>query len=159
MSMAIVPAHMCPFWEEFLASLSAPEDSSSRYYDVCRIGSTEEDAEEGARLILRREKTATSSLLWKHQATGAPPPEVGGLSIVENGQGKPVGVIETTWVAVVSFNAVDAGFAQAYGECDGTVDGWRAMCWEYYAEECEELGRKATEDMPLVCERFRLVYP
>ena len=156
--MAIVPVHLRTFWEGFLASASASEDARSRYYGLCRIGSTEEDAEEGARLILRGEKTATSSLLWAHQVTGEPPPEVGALSIVENGQGEPVAVIETTWVEVMPFEAVDKDFAQAYGECDGTVAGWRELCWEYYAQECKELGREPREDMPLVCERFRPVY-
>jgi len=119
----VVPAHVRSFWQEFLASLSVPEDAKSRYYDVCRVGWTAEDAEEGARLILRGEKTATSSLLSKYEATGVPPPEVGALSIVENGRGEPVGIIETTWVGVMPFKAVDVAFAQAYGGCDGTVDG------------------------------------
>jgi uncharacterized protein YhfF len=39
-------------------------------------------------------KTATSSLLWTYEALNKPPPEVGSLSIVTDGDGGPGCVVE-----------------------------------------------------------------
>ena len=75
--MMEIPSHVRAFWGEFLGSLSDPADAELRYYNTCRIGSTEADADEGAQLILRGEKIATSSLLWEYEATGKPLPKVG----------------------------------------------------------------------------------
>lgn len=31
--------------------------------------------------------------------------------------------------------------------------------WDYYVQECNAMSRQAAEDMPILCERFRVVYP
>lgn len=147
------------FWQQYLDSLPHANEAAQRFYEVFCIGSSEEGADEGAELIQRGVKTATSSLLWEHQATNKPLPEVGSLSIVTDGRGHPVCVIETISVEIKGFAEVDASFAYDYGEWDRTLEGWRAHCWAYYAEQCRALGREPSQDMPLVCERFRVVYP
>ena len=103
-------------------------------------------------------KTATSSLLWVYQAANKPLPEVGSLSLVTDGRGAPVCVIETITVEIKSFADVDAAFAYDYGEWDRTLDGWRAHSWAINAERCRALGKVPTPEMPLVCERFKVVY-
>ena len=75
---------------------------------------------------------------------------------------EPVCIIETTEVRVVPFCEVDARFAYDYGEGDRSLAWWRAHLWAYYVDECASLGRQAGRqaegDMPLVCERFRVVF-
>ena len=44
------------------------------------------------------------------------------------------------------------------GEGDRSLEYWRQAHWNYFSPICTALGREASEDMPLVCERFRLVY-
>ena len=146
------------FWGAYLAQHDDPAHAQSRFLEAFQIGSTEEDANEGADLIVSGAKTATSSLLWKYEAVGTRPPQEGDLSIVLNGQEEPVCVVETTWVAVQPFAQVDAQFARDYGEWDRTLTTWVEQCWDYYSEQCEELGRTASPEMPLVCERFRVVF-
>lgn len=68
-------------------------------------------------------------------------------------------IVETTWVAVKKVMEVDAQFASDYGEWDCTLGGWRAHGWAYYEDQCRSLGKVATPEMPLACERFRIVYP
>jgi len=45
------------------------------------------------------------------------------------------------------------------GEWDRTLESWREQCWGYYEAQCRRIGKAATPEMPLVCERFRVVYP
>jgi uncharacterized protein YhfF len=147
------------FWQAYLDSLPQADDAMRRFYEVFRIGNSIEAANEGAALIKRGVKTTTSSLLWAYQAANKPLPEVGSLSIVTDGRGDPVCVVETASVEVKGFADVDAAFAYDYGEWDRTLEGWRAHCWAINVERCRALGKAPTQDLPLVCERFQVVYP
>jgi len=129
------------------------EDASRRFYEIFQIGNSLEAADEGAALIKQGVKTATSSLLWVYQATNKPLPAVGSLSIVTDGLGDPVCVVETITVDIKGFAEVDAAFAYDYGEWDRTLETWRARCWEFNAPRCHALGKAPTPGMPLVCER------
>jgi uncharacterized protein YhfF len=147
------------FWQAYLTSLPHAEDAIRRFYEVFQIGNSPEAADEGATLIKQGVKTATSSLLWTYQATNKPLPVVGSLSIVTDGRGNPVCVVETIAVEIKAFAEVDAAYAYAYGEWNRTLETWRAHCWAFNAPRCRALGKAPTPEMPLVCERFRVVYP
>lgn len=153
-----IPPHVDAFWKRFLASRSDPVEANALFIESYRIGATDEDAEEGAQLILSGEKTATSELVWEREISGNPPLEVGSLSVLEDGNSQPVCVMETVWLEVIPFSEVDAVFAHDYGEWGKTLEGWRAGNWEYYAEVCKEQCREMTQDAPLVCERFRVIF-
>jgi uncharacterized protein YhfF len=157
--MAAIPKHIEAFWNGFLDSQSASHDANDRFYESFRIGLDAETADEGVRLILSRQKTATSSLLWEYESSGKALPPLGNLSVVENGRRAPVCVVRTTWIEVIRFNDVDAQFAYEYGEGDRTLEGWRKMFLTYYSSACAVLGREMSTDAPLVCERFRVLYP
>jgi uncharacterized protein YhfF len=147
------------FWQAYLASVPHAQEAIHRFYEVFQVGTSPEVADAGAVLITQGVKTATSSLLWAYQATNKPLPVVGSLSIVTDGHGEPVCVVETVTVEIQSFAGIDAAFAYDYGEWDRTLETWRAQCWEINASRCHALGKAPTPEMPLVCERFRVVYP
>ena len=153
-----IPDHIELFWQRFLASESSPEDASDLFLESFHIGSTPDHAAHGARLILNREKTATSSLLWEYHQSGKPQPFVGALSVVEDGERRAVCVVETTWVKVIPFTEVDESFSRDYGETDGTIKNWYEEFEGYYRRLCESMGRELTQDTPLVCERFRVIF-
>lgn len=157
--MADVPQHIETFWGGFLGSQSAPNDANDRFYESFRIGLDDETAEEGARLILSRQKTATSSLLWEYESSGKALPPLGNLSVVENGRRAPVCIVQTMWIEIIRFDDVDAQFAFEYGEGDRTLEGWRKMFWSYYSHACAALGREMSSNAPLVCERFLVIFP
>ena len=104
-------------------------------------------------------KTATSGLLWETEHDGLLPPQVGDCAIVTDGAGEPLCVIEITEVVIKPFNEVDAQFAFDYGENERTLAQWRVDSWDYFAQCCVNIGREPSETMPLVCQRFRRVYP
>ena len=147
------------FWRQHLDA--APDASSARrwFYEAFRIGTTADDADDGALLITRGRKTATSSLLWEYEGQHKPLPQVGSLSILENGRDQPVCVVQTTELVTRPFREVDQLFAYDYGEWDRSLKTWRLECWRIFAQQCQELGREADHAMPLVCERFRVIYP
>ena len=85
-----------------------------RYFLPMKIGSTREDADEGASLILAGIKTATSTTHWHFPAGRTP--FVGALSVVLDGSDTPRGVVETERGENLAFSAVDATFAFAMGK-------------------------------------------
>src|SRR5690606_17427142 len=108
--------------------------------------------------VLAGDKTATSSALWDYEDEGAPLPVVGELSILLDGEGHPRALIRTTSVETVAFEDVDEEFAAAEGEDDRTLASWRAAHETFFRPRLGE-GREFAPDMPLVCERFELLYP
>ena len=104
-------------------------------------------ADELLDLVMQGIKTATCST-EDEPNTSSP----GERWIVLDGRGKPRCVIETTEVTYRKFGEVDAAFAHEEGEGDRSLDYWRNAHRTYFGR----LGR-FSEDMTLMCERFRLV--
>jgi uncharacterized protein YhfF len=122
------------------------------------FGDEPELAEKLLAAVLAGDKTATSSALWDYDDEGAPLPMVGELSILLDGAGHPRALIRTTSVETTTFDQVDEDFAAAEGEDDRTLESWREGHEAYFRRNLPE-GREFTTDMPVVCERFELLYP
>ena len=147
------------FWQRYLDGIADPVAAQNWLYEAFQTSTDAESADLGAVLIQRRIKTATSALLWKFEAAFKPLPKVGSLRIVENGRDTPVCIIKTTELITKPFREVDLRFAYDYGEGDRTLKTWRLVCWQIFGAHCAQLGREADHAMPLVCERFRVLYP
>jgi uncharacterized protein YhfF len=104
-------------------------------------------------------KRATAGLLWTNELTNKPLPKVGDLSVVTNWHGAPVCIIESTHIEIVPFDSVSDSFAAIEGEGDKTLRYWREAHWRFFSRECQRIGREPDLHMPVVCERFRVVYP
>src|SRR5262245_12505904 len=103
---------------------------SSRFFAAMSIGGTPESADEGAALILDGTKTATSSPLWDYPDGRIP--FVGALSVLLDGNRRPVGIVETIGVATVRFSDVTEEMARAYGEGERTLEWWRQVIGAWY---------------------------
>ena len=86
-------------------------------------------------------------------------PTVGAYSVVTDFGGDPKCVVRTTEVQTIPYNEVDADFAFDEGEGDQSLAYWRGVHWDYFSKQCLELGREPSETMPVICERFELLYP
>lgn len=122
------------------------------------FGDDPELAETLLAAVLSGDKTATSSALWDYDDEGAPLPVAGELSILLDGEGHPRALIRTTSVETTAFDEVSEDFAAAEGEDDRTLESWRAGHEAYFRRNLAE-GHEFTTDMPVVCERFELLYP
>jgi uncharacterized protein YhfF len=147
---------VAPYWAAFVAATGRPP--ATPLYEAFAFGDGEALATALADLVLRGEKTGTATLTWENEAAGTAPPRVGDLSVVTTWPGRPLCVIETTAFAVHAFEDVDVGFAAAEGEGDRSLTFWRDAHWRYFTRVCARLGREPSPRMPVVCERFRVVF-
>jgi uncharacterized protein YhfF len=156
MQQAFPPSTLLPFWQEFLASTK--NYMEPRFYESFYFADTEAVANELGALVLPGVKRATAALVWGLEAQGKSPPKPQDLSIVTNWSGKPLCVIETVETEVVAFEEVTDEFAATEGEGDKTLEYWRRVHWAHFSRECQQIGREPTAQMPVLCERFKVVY-
>ena len=146
------------YWYAFLASLPANSKYFGKTYVAEGFGDNPKLADELGQLIVSGKKTGTCSALWEWEAEGNPIPQPGLISIVLDGLDQPICIIETTEVLVSRFNTVDEEFAHAEGEGDLSLEYWREAHKKFFSRVLPKFGREFSEDMPLVCERFKLIY-
>ncbi|MDO9302354.1 MAG: ASCH domain-containing protein [Anaerolineales bacterium] len=146
------------YWYAFLSSLPANSKYFGKTYVAEGFGDHPKLADELGYLVVSGIKTGTCSALWEWEAEGNPIPQPGLISIVLDGLGQPICIIETTEVLVSRFNAVDEEFARAEGEGDLSLEYWRKAHTTFFSRVLSKIGREFSEDMPLVCERFKLIY-
>jgi uncharacterized protein YhfF len=146
------------FWQTFIATLPSsafPTDD----YQVWHFSDNEASANKLGELVKAGKKTATCSLLWSYEVEDQRLPRVGEYNVITTWNGTPLCIILTTEVEIRGFNKVDAIFAYEEGEGDRSLDYWRKVHWEVFSNECNMIGYRSVPGMPLVCERFRKVYP
>ena len=146
------------YWQNYLQTSTSAANHASTYL-VDQFGDTPELANELGQLVLNGTKTATCSALWEWQAEAEPLPTVGIHTIVLDGNGQPLCIIQTTEVTIRAFHEVDAQFAYDEGEGDRTLESWQRAHRQYFARVLPHIGKVPTLDMPLVCERFRVIFP
>ena len=127
--------------------MSKPIPERYQHLRTFAFGDSPELADELLELVVKGIKTATCST-EDEPNTSTP----GERWVVLDGRGEPRCVIETTEVAYRRFNEIDAAFAYEEGEGDGSLAYWCRAHRTYFGR----LGR-FSEDMMLMCERFRLV--
>jgi uncharacterized protein YhfF len=145
------------FWRA--ACRAVPDLPGDADYQVWHFGDSANLARELAALVLHGPKRATAGLVWDAEADPTMMPVLGGYSLVTDHAGAPLLIIRTAQVEIRPYGKVDAGFAAAEGEGDGSLDFWRAVHWDYFSRRCIALGREASPDMPVILERFALIYP
>jgi uncharacterized protein YhfF len=128
---------------------------SARFFLAMSIGGTPETAEDGAALILDGTKTATSSPFWDYPDQRIP--FVGALSVLLDGRGKPVGIVETISVQPIRFCDVTAAMASAYGEGERTLVWWRTVIGRWYRDKAAREGHSFSDDDEIVWEWIRVV--
>ena len=128
-------------------------------YSAWHFCDNQADADELAELVIAGRKRATAGALWSYEAEGEKLPEPGDLSVITDWSGAARAVIRTTAVEVVRFDEVTEEFAATEGEGDGSLAFWREAHWAAFSREFEGTARATSLDMPVVCERFEVVFP
>jgi len=146
------------FWEAYLATL--PDDAPARRatYVAEPFGDNPALADELGDLVFAGQKCATCSSLWEWEAEGKPIAETGAFWIVLDGRGAPLCIVETIEVTIRRFDEVDEAFAYDEGEDDRSLQAWREGHRRFFTRTLAAIGKEFAEEMPLVCERFRVVY-
>lgn len=145
------------FWAAARAAVPALPADPPPAERAWGFGATPEQADELLALVLAGIKTGTASYGWEYEKDDEPLPVAGGYDIVLDGSDEPRAVIVTESVEVVPFAEVTAEHAHAEGEDDRTLESWRRIHREFF-ENHIDVGRPFSDDMPMVCERFRVLY-
>lgn len=140
-------------WKAFTLACKIPDGTE---YEAWSFG---EEADLLAELTLQGKKTATSSALPLYQLEEEPLPRAGEYSVVLDGEGQAVCVIQTTKVEILPFFAVGQEHAWQEGEGDRSLKFWRQVHQEVFTRWLAEAGLTFSPELPVVCEEFRVVYP
>jgi uncharacterized protein YhfF len=146
------------YWSGYLETLPAGSPMRDEQYVAEGWGDSPRLADELGTLIVTGAKTATCSALWEYEAEGSALPEAGSKTIVLDGQDDPLCIVETTEVVVRPYDKVDAKFAYEEGEGHRSLEYWRDAHWRFFSRTLPTIGKEPSVDMPLVCERFRVIY-
>ena len=146
------------YWDNFLESLPTNSPYHTKTYAEGGYGDSPELMNELIQLVLIGRKTATCGSLWEWEAEGKPLPKAGDIWVELDGRGNPVCITETVEVTIRKYNEVDADFAREEGEGNLSLDYWREAHKNYFSRVLRKIGKEFSEDMPLICERFRLIY-
>jgi uncharacterized protein YhfF len=146
------------YWQKFLSMLPPDSPYRTKTYTSESWGDSPEMANDLGDLIARGIKTATCSALWEWEAEDKPIPREGLLTIVLDGQGSPLCIVETTEVTIRQYNEVDDEFAQAEGEGDFSLEYWRQAHKNFFSRTLPKVGKEFSQNMLLVCERFQVIY-
>jgi len=146
------------YWKSFLNSYPKEKGTLPVDFQAWSFGNSPEMADKLGDLVIQGIKTATASLVWWYETAIEPFPEIGEYSIILDSQGQPMCIIQTIELSVQAFNEVGDDHAYLEGEGDRSLRYWREVHWDFFSEECTELGKDPHEKMPVLCERFKIVY-
>lgn len=132
--------------------------NAPKEYDAWAFGDTKEMANKLADLVLAGVKTATASNYLMYDLDQEQLPFQGLHNIILDGSGNPVAIAVTTAVRIVSFNEVTAEHAYLEGEGDRTLQYWRDAHEAFFKKEMEAINQDFHTSIPIVCERFKVVY-
>ena len=146
------------YWKTFLATLPPDSPYRSKTYIAEGWGDSPAMADELGTLIVQGLKTASCSSRWEWEAEGNPIPQPGLITVALDGRGEPLCIVETIDVTIHNYNEVEADFAHQEGEGDLSLQYWREAHKNYFSRVLPKIGREFSEEMPLVCERFQVIY-
>lgn len=142
-----------------LAPVTGPGVEGSLVPPAWAFGDSPALADALLALVLAGEKTATATAFVEFEAAEEPVPARGDLAILLDGAGHPAALVRTTRVSVVPYGEVDAEHAAAEGEGEGTLASWRREHERYWRRVLPTIGEAFSEDLPVVLERFEVLYP
>ncbi len=146
-------------WNDYLETFDQTDAESSIKPSIWHFCDNKKDANECVQLVLSGKKQATSPSVWELKSLGKKIPEVGDLHIITDWDGFAQCIIQTTNVTIVPFNQITEEHARMEGEGDGSLKHWRKVHWNYYQRVLKGTEYIPSKDMPIVCEKFEVIYP
>jgi len=145
-------------WIKYLKTIGESIQTTDKEYTAWHFDITEKSANNLAKLVLSGQKRATAASLWVEKHDHGVIPKVGDYSIITNWDGIAKCIIQTTSIDIVPYNQVTEGFVKVEGEGDQSLKYWRQVHEAYYRKECARIGMEFNENMPVICEIFRVVF-
>jgi uncharacterized protein YhfF len=144
-------------WKLYVDAVLGGYEPPSREFDVFAFGSTPEQAARLAHHVIKGKKRGTTGWTAQAKLDGSTIPVPGMISIVTDGFGIPLCVIQTERVAHWKFGEATVEIAIAEDEGDRTLDDWRESHREYFEKEGEKIGLPFTDDSEIFSEYFKVL--
>ena len=145
-------------WNNYAASNS--EFASVEMPDAWHFHMNREDANRLAELTLSGKKKAMSELYSWYEAGGLDLDEIGTKHIITDFDGKAQAIIEIIKVDTIPFNKISKDYAALdMGTIIEPLKKWKKAHWDFFANALEQSGEKPTEEMLIVCEWFKTIWP
>jgi uncharacterized protein YhfF len=145
-------------WDSYTAS--NPEFKNNVLPDASYFHNNRKDANRLAQLILEGKKQAGSNLYFFYEQAKADLPKIGTMNIVTDFDGKAIAIIETKQIDTIPFNKISKNYAAMdMGTTNEPLEKWKKAHWAFFAPAIIENGGQPSEDMLIVCEQFRTIWP
>lgn len=128
------------------------ENTNKDYFECFAFGDCPEMADELLDLVLSGKKTATVSVILENEQA----PNIGDLSLVLDGRGKPACVIKTVHLEIVKFCDLTWDMVKLEGE-DETFEQWKAGNIRYWTRDSAKREYTFTDQTLITFERFEVV--
>lgn len=140
------------------ARAALPNEQIDRY-KIRSYGSSRAIGDAIIALVLSGEKTGTFSLASDFDGQPEQAPSVGDYYVVTNFAGEPALLFRITAVEQVPFRGINAEHVLVEGPAARTVPVWRKIHWDYWGALLRARGSEPSEDMPVIFQRFELLFP
>ena len=107
-----------------------------------------------AQLVLKGEKTATTSLYSLYDFENERIPQVGDVNVILDGNSNEVCVTVNTKVYRLPFKDISEEYAYKEGEGDKSLEYWKKVHKDFFIKEAEG---NFNESMEVLCEEFELL--
>ncbi|MGB7820410.1 MAG: MBL fold metallo-hydrolase [Ornithinibacter sp.] len=144
-------------WRDYLAATPGLPPEGDVVVEC--FGDSPSLADELIQFVVDGPKRATAGLVAGYAADAQSLPRVGAHWVACDGSGKPRAVLRTSELRVGPLHSVDAQFAWDEGEYDRSLETWLDGHRRYFRRECERIGIEFSDDLEVVFERFRVVWP
>lgn len=144
-------------WDDYRAAHPHLPDEPD--VDVACFGDSPELADELLAFVTDGPKRATAGLVAAYAADGDPLSRIGAHWVACDGSGTPRVVLRSIELRVGPLHSVDAQFAWDEGEYDRSLATWLDGHRRFFRRECERIGIEFSDDLEVVFERFRVVWP
>ncbi|KFN90633.1 ASCH domain-containing protein [Tetragenococcus muriaticus] len=141
------------YWQKF----AQEKKIYTTKYTAWSFGYSKQIADELAELVVKGDKTATTSAFDLYEENEEKP-RVGEYNIILDGDQQPVCITKTEFVEVIPFYLVSAEHAYHEGEGDRSLKYWREIHEDFFRREYTKTDKKFTTDTPCLCEVFKVVY-
>ncbi|WP_430411358.1 ASCH domain-containing protein [Kordia sp.] len=145
-------------WNNYVKS--NPEFKKDEQPDSWYFHMNREDANRLAILTLEGKKQASSGLYTWYKEANADLPTVGTKHIITDFDGKATAIIEITKVDTIPFHKITKTHAEKdMGTTIEPLKKWKKSHWDFFESALKESGEKPTENMLVVCEQFKTIWP
>lgn len=145
-------------WNDYVES--NPEFKDQEIPESDFFHNNRNDANRLAELTLKGKKKASSGLLSLYKQYKVDLPKVGTKQILTDFDGRAQAIIENTRVDTIPFNEISKEYAEMdMGTDTQPLEKWKKAHWDFFESFLKENGKQPTEEMLVVCVRFKTIWP